>query len=123
VAVEIGVMIETWDLLASNLSATMRREAPAHCGRASLGRLASWDAFVAAAPGGDLVQSTAWAAAKRALGFEAHQTTMRGGQPALSPAAWQRTLSPLARPIVRALMAGLGRSGGLGHCVERLRKG
>jgi hypothetical protein len=46
-----------------------------------------------------------------------------GGKPALFPAAWQRTLSPLARPIVRALMAGLGRGEVLRRCIERLRKG
>ena len=46
-----------------------------------------------------------------------------GGQPTLFPTAWQRTLSPLARPIVRAVMAGLGRSDRLRRCIERLRKG
>jgi hypothetical protein len=46
-----------------------------------------------------------------------------GGAPALFPAAWQRTLNPLARPIVRAVMAGFGRSDRLRYCIERLRKG
>lgn len=46
-----------------------------------------------------------------------------GGRPVLYPHAWQRTLSPLARPVVRALMAGLGRSDRLRSCVERFRKG
>lgn len=38
---------------------------------------ASWDAFVASAPGGDLIQSTGWAAAKHPLGFEAHRMMVR----------------------------------------------
>lgn len=46
-----------------------------------------------------------------------------GGAPVLFPGAWQRTLSPLARPIVRAVLAGLGRSDRLRACIERLRKG
>ena len=46
-----------------------------------------------------------------------------GGLPVLFPRAWQRTLSPLARPVVRVLMAGLGRSDRLRACVERFRKG
>jgi lipid II:glycine glycyltransferase (peptidoglycan interpeptide bridge formation enzyme) len=38
-----------------------------------------WDAFVAATPGGDVVQSTAWAEAKRALGFEVEPVVVRRG--------------------------------------------
>jgi lipid II:glycine glycyltransferase (peptidoglycan interpeptide bridge formation enzyme) len=36
-----------------------------------------WDQFVEAAPGGDLIQTTAWAQAKRALGFEVCQVISR----------------------------------------------
>jgi lipid II:glycine glycyltransferase (peptidoglycan interpeptide bridge formation enzyme) len=38
-----------------------------------------WDGFVAAAPGGDLVQTTAWAEFKRALGFETVVAVVRAG--------------------------------------------
>ena len=38
---------------------------------------ASWDGFVASAPGGDIVQNVAWAEAKRSLGFEAYRMTVR----------------------------------------------
>jgi lipid II:glycine glycyltransferase (peptidoglycan interpeptide bridge formation enzyme) len=37
----------------------------------------SWDAFVAATGGGDVVQSSAWAEAKRALGFEVESVVVR----------------------------------------------
>jgi lipid II:glycine glycyltransferase (peptidoglycan interpeptide bridge formation enzyme) len=40
---------------------------------------AGWDRFVAAAAGGDLVQSTAWAEAKRALGFAVEPVVVRRG--------------------------------------------
>lgn len=46
-----------------------------------------------------------------------------GGRPVLLPGAWQRTLTPLARPMVRAVMAALDRSDRLRSCVERMRKG
>ena len=36
-----------------------------------------WDRFVCAVAGGDLAQTSAWAEAKRALGFETHLVTMR----------------------------------------------
>jgi lipid II:glycine glycyltransferase (peptidoglycan interpeptide bridge formation enzyme) len=36
-----------------------------------------WDRFVLATPGGDLAQTTAWAQAKRALGFETCQIDLR----------------------------------------------
>jgi lipid II:glycine glycyltransferase (peptidoglycan interpeptide bridge formation enzyme) len=39
-----------------------------------------WDAFVEAAPGGDLVQTAAWAETKRALGFEADLVLVRDGE-------------------------------------------
>jgi lipid II:glycine glycyltransferase (peptidoglycan interpeptide bridge formation enzyme) len=38
-----------------------------------------WDEFVARAPGGDLVQTTAWAESKRALGFEVLAAPVRAG--------------------------------------------
>ena len=38
-----------------------------------------WDGFVAATPGGDLVQTTAWAESKRAIGFETLPVTTRSG--------------------------------------------
>jgi lipid II:glycine glycyltransferase (peptidoglycan interpeptide bridge formation enzyme) len=38
-----------------------------------------WDEFVAGAPGGDLVQTTAWAESKRALGFETLAAAVRAG--------------------------------------------
>jgi peptidoglycan pentaglycine glycine transferase (the first glycine) len=38
-----------------------------------------WDGFVAAAPGGDLVQTTAWADFRRALGFETFAVAVRSG--------------------------------------------
>ncbi|MFO1070024.1 MAG: peptidoglycan bridge formation glycyltransferase FemA/FemB family protein [Geminicoccaceae bacterium] len=39
-----------------------------------------WDAFVASAPGGDIVQTSAWARAKEALGYESEVVTVeRGG--------------------------------------------
>ena len=38
-----------------------------------------WDAFVAAVPGGDLVQTAAWAETKKALGFEACLVLVRDG--------------------------------------------
>jgi lipid II:glycine glycyltransferase (peptidoglycan interpeptide bridge formation enzyme) len=38
-----------------------------------------WDQFVEATPGGDLVQTTAWAQTKRALGFEVCRVTLRRG--------------------------------------------
>jgi lipid II:glycine glycyltransferase (peptidoglycan interpeptide bridge formation enzyme) len=46
---------------------------------ASRSDAAEWDAFVEAAPGGDLVQTTAWAETKRALGFEACLVLVRDG--------------------------------------------
>jgi lipid II:glycine glycyltransferase (peptidoglycan interpeptide bridge formation enzyme) len=40
----------------------------------------SWDAFVGSLPGGDIVQTSAWARAKEALGFESELVTVdRGG--------------------------------------------
>jgi lipid II:glycine glycyltransferase (peptidoglycan interpeptide bridge formation enzyme) len=38
-----------------------------------------WDQFVKATPGGDLIQTTAWAQAKRELGFEVCQVISRRG--------------------------------------------
>jgi lipid II:glycine glycyltransferase (peptidoglycan interpeptide bridge formation enzyme) len=38
-----------------------------------------WDRFVEAAPGGDIVQTTIWAQAKRALGFEVCQVVAHRG--------------------------------------------
>jgi lipid II:glycine glycyltransferase (peptidoglycan interpeptide bridge formation enzyme) len=46
---------------------------------ASRAEAEEWDAFVEAAPGGDLVQTAAWAETKRALGFEACLVLVRDG--------------------------------------------
>jgi lipid II:glycine glycyltransferase (peptidoglycan interpeptide bridge formation enzyme) len=40
---------------------------------------AEWDAFVEAVPGGDVVQTAAWAETKKALGFEACLVLVRDG--------------------------------------------
>jgi lipid II:glycine glycyltransferase (peptidoglycan interpeptide bridge formation enzyme) len=47
---------------------------------ASRSEAAAWDAFVEVAPGGDVVQTTAWAETKRALGFEACLVLVRDGE-------------------------------------------
>jgi lipid II:glycine glycyltransferase (peptidoglycan interpeptide bridge formation enzyme) len=47
---------------------------------ASRSEAEEWDAFVEAAPGGDLVQTAAWAETKRALGFEACLVLVRDGE-------------------------------------------
>jgi peptidoglycan pentaglycine glycine transferase (the first glycine) len=39
----------------------------------------AWDSFVASCPGGDLVQTTAWAATKRAIGLHTSLTTLHDG--------------------------------------------
>lgn len=44
-----------------------------------------------------------------------------GGEAVLLPRAFQRTLNPLARPLVRAVYAGLGEGRLLRACLERLR--
>lgn len=44
-----------------------------------------------------------------------------GGEVVLLPHAFQRTLNPLVRPLVRAAYAGLGESRLLRACLERLR--
>jgi lipid II:glycine glycyltransferase (peptidoglycan interpeptide bridge formation enzyme) len=46
---------------------------------ASRAEAEEWDAFVEAAPGGDLVQTAAWAETKKALGFEACLVLLREG--------------------------------------------
>lgn len=45
----------------------------------SSAKAGQWDEFVAGAPGGDLVQTTAWAESKRALGFGTLAVAVRAG--------------------------------------------
>ncbi len=87
---------------------------------------ADWDAFVLQAPGGDLVQSSLWAAAKRPLGFEAHQLTVRNDDDAVAGAALLllRRLGPLGAVgyIARGPLLAPGAEAAVGRVLDEIER-